>query len=315
MSLNGLESYRKTEIGQANTFAISLELEKEEFKIIDKWVESWIDLNIKNGMDNEQTENFTKVYNSAQKILSYLDGSSLKYFLGRLIKIYDLMWGGVFSSVIDSSTLKIRHFIVEAFSSKHVYNSIEFTSFLAYLRGTPVNPNSYIFDYIWKIEKQSKFFNSAALFMRDKALKYLLDLNGERVFHHNIKDFKKILGYIKPDNTAIINYLSIYKVHNNQGCYQVISFVFGDLKYKLHSTFEIKKNCINWLDNAVGSSPKKPWIDKFAAIQRELTDEELIKITRWILNNKHLKIEQSTGWIDDVYKRFQKSSEWYLELK
>lgn len=311
MSLNDLESYRNMEIGQANNFAISFELEKEEFEVIDNWVESWIELNIKNDTGNDQRDNFSTAYNVLEKILYHLNESSLKYLLGRLIKIYDLMWGAVFSSGVDGSTLKIRHFIDEAFSRRPVFSLIEYTSFLAYLKGTPVNPNSDIFDYIWKIEKQSKFFSSADFFMRNKALKYLLDLNGERGFHHNIKDFKKILGHIKSDNTDIINYLSNYKVNNNQGCYQVINYVFRDNKNKMNSTFEIKKDYINWLDNAVGSSPKKPWLDKLANIQREQTEGELIKITRWILNNTHLEIEQSTGWIDDVYKRFQKSSEWY----
>lgn len=311
MSLNNLESYRNMEIGQANNFAISFELEKEEFEVIDNWVESWSELNIKNDTGNDQSDNFSTAYNVLEKILYHLNESSLKYLLGRLIKIYYLMWGAVFSSGVDGSTLKIRHFIDEAFSRRPVFSLIEYTSFLAYLKGTPVNPNSDIFDYIWKIEKQSKFFSSADFFMRNKALKYLLDLNGERGFHHNIKDFKKILGHIKSDNTDIINYLSNYKVNNNQGCYQVINYVFRDNKNKMNSTFEIKKDYINWLDNAVGSSPKKPWLDKLANIQREQTEGELIKITRWILNNTHLEIEQSTGWIDDVYKRFQKSSEWY----
>ncbi|WML48613.1 hypothetical protein RCG23_00195 [Neobacillus sp. PS3-34] len=304
MSKNGLESIKKTEIGQANTFAMAFELEKEELDVIDNWVESWIDLNIKK-------KNFTTAYDSLQNILSLLEGRSLKYLLCRLIKIYDLMWGGVYSGV-NFSSLKIRDFIDEAFSSKQVFSPNELTSFLAYLSGTPVNPNSDIFDYIWKIEKQSKFFNSADFLMRNKALKHLLELNSQRGYHHNIKDFKKILGYIKPDNTEIINNLNNYKVNNNQGCYQVISFIFGNLKNR---TFEIKKDCINWLDNAVGSSPKKPWMDKLAATQRELSEEELMKITCWILNNKHLEREPSTGWMDDIYKKFQKSSKWYLELK
>ena len=304
MSLNGLEIIRKTEIGQANTFAVGFELEKEELEVIDNWVESWIDLNIKK-------KKFTAAYDSLRNILCGLDGSSLKYLLCRLIKVYDLMWGGPYSGV-NFASLEIRDFIDEAYVSKPVFSPIEFTSFLSYLRGTPVNPNSDLFSYIWKLEKQSKFFNSADLLMRNKALKHLLELNSQRGYHHNIKDFKKILGYIKPDNTEIINNLSNYKVNNNQGCYQVMSFIFGEFK---NSTFEVKKDCIIWLDNAVGSSPKKPWMDKLAAIQRELSGEELMKISRWILNNKQLEREQSTGWIDDIYKRFQKSSKWYLELK
>ncbi|QPC47630.1 hypothetical protein [Mangrovibacillus cuniculi] len=56
-------------------------------------------------------------------------------------------------------------------------------------------------------------------------------------------------------------------------------------------------------------------MDKLAAVQKELTEEELIRITNWILNNKCLEREQVTGWIDDVYKRFEKSSAWYLKMK
>lgn len=151
--------------------------------------------------------------------------------------------------------------------------------------------------------------------MRNKALKYLLDLNEIRGFHHTIKDFKKIIGFIKPDNTDIIHYLVHYKVNNNKGCYQIISFIFNDLKTNSYRTFEIKRDCIIWLDNAVGSSPKKPWLDKLTAIQKELKDEELLKIARWILNHGDFEKEQSTGWTDGVYKKLQKSSLWYLDIR
>jgi hypothetical protein len=256
MFLNSLERYRETEILQAATFAASLKLKNQEAKLIDDWVESLIELNIRKETDCKQTKDFYAVYNTLQEASDSIDSSYLKYILGRLLKIYDSMWGNVFSSVIDRTTWKIKEYIDEAFSLIGGFNHIEFTSFLAYLRGTPIDPNSEIFDYIWKIEKLSKFFHSADFFMRNKALKYLLDLNEIRGFHHTIKDFKKIIGFIKPDNRDIIHYLVHYKVNNNQGCYQIISFIFNDLKTNSYGTFEIKRDCIIWLDNAVGSSQK-----------------------------------------------------------
>jgi len=315
MSIIQLERYREMEILQAATFAASLKLKKEEVTLIDNWVESLIELNIKKEIGVEQTQNFFEIYNTLQEVSDLLDGRFIKYLLGRLIKIYDSMWGNVFSPIIDSFTWNIKEYRDEAFALIDGFSQIEFTSFLVYLRGAPIDPNSEIFDYIWKIEKQSKFFHSADFFMRNKALKYLLDLNGKRGFHHNIKDFKKIIGFIKPDNTDIIHYLVHYKVNNNQGCYQVIRFIFSDLKNNNYKTFQIKKDCIIWLDNAVGRSPKKPWMNKLTAIQRELKEEELLKIALWILNNGEFEIEQSTEWVDSVYKKFQKSSSWYLDMR
>ena len=313
MSSNTIESYRKKERSKANQFAISLELSKEEVEVIDQWIESYIELKIKIDLHTNQEVNFNPLYHSLQKFLYQLDKNQAKYFLGRMIKIYDIMWGGVFTPIIDSSTWKMKEFIDELFSSIDKFSPIEFTSFLAYLRGTPVDPNSELFDYIWKIENHSKFFRNADFFNRNKALKYLLDLNGTRGFHHNIKDFKRILKFIKPDNADIIQFLGRYKVKNHQGCYQVIHYLFNDMNDHSYRTFELKRDCIYWLDNALGSSPKKPWVDKLTAIQRELTEEELLNIVHWILSNKDLEREQSTGWTDSIYKRFHKSSRWYLE--
>lgn len=313
MSFIDLKSYLEKEIEQAYGFATSLELEKVNRDVIDNWVKSWVELNKKMDIGNEQIDEFKIVYKSLEKIICNIDGNTSKYLLGRIIKTYDLMWGGVFSSVTNASNMKIKRYIDEVFTSNSLFQPIEFLSFLAYLKGTSVSPNSDIFDYIWKMEKQSKFFIKADSLMRNKALKYLLELNALRGFHHNIKDFKKIIAVIKPDNLDIIIYLCNYKVVNNQGCYQAINYILSDVKN--FNTFELKKDCINWLDNAVGGSPKKSWLDKMATIQRKLSEEELIEIINWILTNNHLEREQSTGWIDDVYKRFQKSSKWYLEFK
>ena len=314
MFLNTIESYRKSEESQATQFAASLELSKEKVAVIDRWIESYIELKITRDIHDKQEENFNSLYNSLQKFLPQLHKNRSKYFLGRMIKIYDLMCGGIFTPIIDSSTWKLKEFIDAAFSSIDLFNPIEFTSLLAYLRGTSVDPNSEIFDYIWKIENQCKFFQNADFFNRNKALKYLLDLNGARGFHHHIKDFKRILKFIRPDNMDIIHYLGSYKVKNHQGCYEVIHFLFDDIKNQPYRTFQLKRDCIVWLDNALGSSPKKPWMDKLAAIQREITEEELLKVVHWILSNKDLEREQTTGWTDSVYKRFHKSSRWYLEI-
>jgi hypothetical protein len=312
MSLIDFNSYLEKEIEQSYRFANSLEIEKVNCDIIDNWLESWMELNKKIDIGNEQTDEFKIVYNSLEKILCNLDGNTFKYLLGRTIKTYDLMWGGLFSSVTNASNMKIKHYIDEILPSNSLFQPNEFLSFLEYLEGTSISPNSDIFDYIWKIEKSSRFFINADFQKRNKALKYLLELNALRGFHHNIKDFKKIIAVIKQDNIDIIIYLNNYKVVNNQGCFQAINYILRDVKN--FNTFELKKDCINWLDNAVGRYPKKSWLDKMTTIQRKLSEEELIKIINWILSN-NVEREQSTGWIDDVYKRFQKSSTWYLEFK
>ncbi|QFK71095.1 hypothetical protein F7984_07455 [Pradoshia sp. D12] len=102
--MNELERYRETEILQAATFAASLKLQKEEAKLIDNWVESLIEINTKKEIGSKQTEGFFSIYNTLQEASDSLDSSSLKYILGRLLKIYDSMWGNVFSSVIDRTT-------------------------------------------------------------------------------------------------------------------------------------------------------------------------------------------------------------------
>ncbi|WP_139063781.1 hypothetical protein [Bacillus sp. FJAT-27986] len=114
--MNELERYRETEILQAATFAASLKLQKEEAKLIDNWVESLIEINTKKEIGSKQTEGFFSIYNTLQEASDSLDSSSLKYILGRLLKIYDSMWGNVFSSVIDRTTWKIKEYIDEAFS-------------------------------------------------------------------------------------------------------------------------------------------------------------------------------------------------------
>ncbi len=116
MFLNELERYRETEILQAATFAASLKLQKEEAKLIDNWVESLIEINTKKEIGSKQTEGFFSIYNTLQGASDSLDSSSLKYILGRLLKIYDSMWGNVFSSVIDRTTWRIKEYIDEAFS-------------------------------------------------------------------------------------------------------------------------------------------------------------------------------------------------------
>ena len=309
MSKKRKEDVMKKERIQAVQFAASLELNKEKVDRIDDWIDSYILLKIRSDLHTNLTDEFNPLFHSLEEHLSRLNINQSKYLLGRMIKMYDLMWGGVFTPVIDSSTWRIQEFIDKLHTPLSVFNPIEFTSLLAYLKGTPVDPNSDLFSSIWKIEKNSQFFRNADFFNRNKALKYLLDLNGARGFHHTLKDFKHILKKIQPDNADIIYYLNQYKVENNQGCFSIIHFIFTDMPK--HS-FQIKRDCIFWLDNALGSSPKKPWLDKLASIQRELKEEELLKIVNKILLNDTLGMDQSTGWEDSIYKRFHKSATWYL---
>lgn len=240
-----------------------------------------------------------------------IEESALIYLLGRLIKLYDIIWGGDLRPLINSSTVRIRYFIEYAIFLKPIFKQTEFTAFLSYLKGAPVSPNSNLFKYIWIIEKQSKFFNEADYILRNEVLVDLLDLNSVRGFHHNIKDFKKILTFIKSDNLDAIDYLSKYKVINNQGCYQAISNIISDVRNTPYELVKAKMDIIFWLDNASGRSPKQAWLHKLTSIENKIEKANLLSITNWILNNTQLERELSTGWKDDVFIRFQKSAKWY----
>lgn len=306
-------AFHQSEYKQAASYAKSLLLQQSESVVIDQWLEAWVELVRKNNSEDNQTELFLIHTQSLRSMLDSLSSNSLKYLLGRLIKVYDLTWSGTFSPIVfDSSLSLMTELIDETFSLIQMFTPIEFTSLLAYLQGASVNPNSGIFSYIWKIEKNSRFFRSADFFLRNKALHYLLHLNAESGYHHTIKDFKKILNFIKEDNTAILNTLRHYKVKNHQGCYQFIHYLFSEF---METGFNRTKQCILWLDNAAGRTPKKPWMDKLSTIQQEFTEDELRKITQWILTNEQLKRESATGWSDQIYARFYKSSEWYGQMK
>ncbi|RKP55398.1 hypothetical protein D7Z26_09405 [Cohnella endophytica] len=307
-------NYWNNEMNQSKEFANNLGVPEDDFQKINKWIESWVKINQLNEPGNEQNNNFKRAYFMLQDSTIDLNDQSSKYLIGRLIKMYDIIWGGILSSTIDGSTMQIKHFI-DGFESKLSFSTFEFVSLLSYLINTPVSPNSNIFESIWVIEKRSKFFATSQIDFQNKALIFLLQLNGSRGFHHNLKDFKKILSFVGQENSEVFSYLKSYQVRNNQGCYKAINYIL--MHFIREKGYEDKKNAheiILWLDNAEGSSPKKPWLDKLDSIQKQFLEIEINEIAKWLIDNKHLDREEGTGWIDDIFKRFHKSALWYLNM-
>jgi len=308
------EVFWKKERKQAAVFAEDLLLKEGDLHFINKWILSWLEICSKNEEGNQQHELFQSHYRFLEKFFPVRNEFSFKYLLGRLMKIYDIAWGGnVLPPIIDGDIVDLNRFIESALSSKPVYTPAEFTALLAYLQGTPVSWNSYVFDNIWLIEKHSKFFKTADGALREKALFHLLDLNADKGFHYNIKDFKKILKLIAPEDTAVIHHLLKYKVLNNQGCYQVINHILVDSGNEGYESFRNKIEVIFWLENSIGSSPKKAWLNKLESVENRLETEELVIIAHWIINHEIFEKDSGTVWADDVYKRFKKSAHWYLE--
>jgi hypothetical protein len=246
-------------------------------------------------------------------MIENLEEKSLKYLLARLIKINDIYQGGKLSqtSVMDTNRMKISKYIEQLLSLITNYTYKDLVAILEYMIEAAVSPNSNIFENIWAIEKKSRFFKNADNTLRSKAVVCLLTLNGQRGYHHNIKDFKKIIKLTQLDNSDVIWYLSNYTVKNNQGCYQAINYILRGIQN--NNSFELRSDIINWLDSASGSSPKKAWLDNLSSIENRIEKVDLLNITNWIITNKHLERELNTGWIDDVFKRFQKSAKWYID--
>ncbi|MFF2754029.1 hypothetical protein ACFVR1_09840 [Psychrobacillus sp. NPDC058041] len=313
MSKELLNEFWVVEMEQASKFAKELQVKDEDIKFLDLRVKSWLNLALKKNIENELDRNFGTLYTLLDNVVVNLEKNSQKYLLNRLIKIKDIYQSCKLSSisVMDTNRMKISRYIEQLLSLITNYCFNEFIAILEYMIGTEVSPNSNLFEYIWGIEKKSRFFNNAESTLTSKALISLLALNSQRGYHHNIKDFKKIIKFTKQDNSDVIEYLSKYKVKNKQGCYLAINNILTGIEHE--DSFELKSEIIIWLDNASGSSPKKAWLDKLASIENKIEKVDLLNITNWIISNKHLERERSTGWLDDVFKRFQKSAKWYLD--
>lgn len=235
---------------------------------------------------------------------------SYKYFLGRIYKINFFV-----------AKLKFKHDfrkfgkVFESLSIKQImFFPDEFTALLEYIKDVPFGVNDNIFDQLFEIEKTTQLFNTASSKLRDETIIYFLELNGRKIYHHNIKELKKILGFIKEDNKDAIDFLSTYQVEYRQGCYKAIEFIFSyEFKEKeLFDNFICQKDTILWLDNASGKDPQKPWNDKLIALEKRGISQDLKIICEWMLAHDELRYDEKNNWLDSIFSHFQKSAKWFL---
>jgi hypothetical protein len=235
---------------------------------------------------------------------------SYKYFLGRIYKVHFFV-----------AKLKFKYDYrkfgrtFELFSIRQVLlTSEEYLALLEYIKDVPFGVYDNIFEQVFDMEKSAQLFKKGNPELRDEAIIHLLELNGRKIYHHNIKELKKILGFIREDNAKAINYLLSYRVEYRQGCYKVIEYIFS---YKfngkgLYDNFVCQKDIIIWLDNASGKEPKKAWSDKLEAIEHRGISQDINIICKWMLAHDELKYDEENNWLDTVFNHFQKSAKWYV---
>lgn len=250
------------------------------------------------------------ISNSGEDLIVDLDNfskESLKYLRGRLIKLQDIHpYNFGINGKIDA--------INKCFpKSKLIFADHEFLALLKYLQDSPTHPNGGLLKNIWAVEKNSSYFAKSKVQSCNQALIYILKLISKKVYHHDIIDFKKVLNLIGSENNEIIEFLSNYKPEYEQGCYKAIKYVMG---YKfsecLYIRFNVQKQVIEWLDNASGRTPKKPWKDKLSVIQQNCLPQDLSSVCEWMISHDELRYDEKYYWLDSVFSRFQKSSRWYL---
>lgn len=239
--------------------------------------------------------------------------AAYKYFVCRIFKIYYFnaenfmkYFGEKFNDSFKSLSI-----------NKVIFSGFDFIALLDYVSNVPFDPNSKFFDELFDIEKSSKIFKIASIKERNEIIIQLLKINGRKIYHHDIKEFKKILKMVEIDNMEAIDFLLNYRVGYRQGCYKVIEFLFAyDYKEKdIFGRFDRTRNIIFWLDNANGRETKKPWLDKLLLLEQLSLSEDLNVICKWILNNNELKYDEENNWVDSVFTRFQKSSEFYFDSR
>jgi hypothetical protein len=244
--------------------------------------------------------------------LKYVDPQNvsekaLKYLKGRIIKLYDasttnhdVYWR---TKDINNSTLK----------DKLKFTANEYIALLEYLQDSQLDPNGDLFKNIWSIGADSRFFERANDRQHDAALILLLKLIERKGYHHNIIDFKKILCLVDSDNEHVINHLNNMTIINDQGCFKVIKYI---LKYSfsdfMYTNFNIQRQIIIWLDNALGKSPQHSWEEKLSTIEAECSPQDLSNLCQRIAARDDLRYANECRWLDSTFTRFQKSARWYL---
>lgn len=289
----------------AERFARRLGVSSDDVYVVNNFIKELLEhpeLISKNILNNP--ESLTEKIKQNEKSYKYLLGRiyKIKYFASKAkFKHGYTKFGRVFEQLAIQSVSLLPN---------------EFTAFLEYIKDIPFGVNDNIFEELFQMEETNQLFNRGDLEFRNESLIHLLELNGRKIYHHNIKELKKILYFIRKDNEVVIDYLLNYEVDNRQGCYKAIEFI---LSYKFkdkekYDNFVCQRDMVIWLDNANGREPKRAWIDKLEALKQLVTSQDLKTIYEWILAHNELKYDNEDNWLDDTFSHFEKSAKWYVNM-
>lgn len=176
---------------------------------------------------------------------------------------------------------------------------------LAYVQDAPVDGNGDLFGAIWTLWKRSSPPSEAELL---EAIGLLLRLIEKKLWHHDIKEFKRVLKLIPPEHCSL---LARFDPQVRLGCFQLIAELFGERCQLAHST---RIELLGLLDTARGTLPSAAWEKKQQRLRA--TDEwtGVLRIAGWIREREHLKKPLgSAGWSDSIFARFYKAAGWIEE--
>ncbi|NDV66708.1 hypothetical protein [Bacteroides sp. 224] len=238
-----------------------------------------------------------------------------QYFLGKLIKYYNISCTGWLKSLLMAQlVVLLRDLIIECIDKRKVeYSPLEFVALTKYLQCSEISPNGNLIENILKIESKNKIYRKATVNERSNITTNILAINSNKGFHHDIRDYKKILRLIEERDENLINYIYEYKVINRQGCYQILKTIFD---FRLFANkwedFTIKIKIIDCFDSSTGATPKERWKTQIEHIKTKIGCEKLNSLCAEIVKQEELKNYpfEIGHWSDDVVKRFVKGAKW-----
>lgn len=299
-------------------FLKEIGLQKENISLVDQWFFDYLEFHSASNSfeDGMKYENELRL---RHQLFSEQENQSNKYFLGKLIKYHNISNSGFLRSTsIARLGVVLRDLITEYVDKKKVtFLPLEFVALTDYLQCSDVSPNGELIENILKIESKNKICKKATISEKNNILRNILCINSNKGFHHDIRDYKKILRLIDANDSQLIHYIYQYRVQNEQGCYQILNTVFEfQLFTDRYEDFATKREIINCFDSSTGKTPKENWIIKMEGIKIEIGYEKLGALCIEIMKQNELRNYhfEYTHWSDDVVKRFMKSAKWTNDL-
>lgn len=176
---------------------------------------------------------------------------------------------------------------------------------LAFLYDTVMGPNGGVLETIWGLWKQAA--QPAAEDQLAEALTRILGLIERRPWHHDIKDFKRVMKLVPPGREEL---LTSFEPTVMQGCNPpLLHLVRGFPGVPLGAKAEV----VQLMDTARGRAPSGAWTRKKDRLQASAHWDVVVGLARWVAANSELrKPNGPLDWSDQVFTRFQKASDWIL---